>query len=107
MRRSGIPGDQKRAFTLVELLVVIAIIAVLIGLLLPAVQAPRESARRMKSSNNLKQIGMGVQNFHDAKRVLPAGVIPTTNFSAHSQILGYMEEKNVSVMINFKDVYTD
>ncbi|MEI6240266.1 MAG: DUF1559 domain-containing protein [Planctomycetia bacterium] len=61
------------AFTLVELLVVIAIIGVLVGLLLPAVQAARESARRSSCSNNLKQVGLGVQLFADAKRKLPPG----------------------------------
>ncbi len=62
---------QRAAFTLVELLVVIAIIGVLVGLLLPAVQAAREAARRMSCSNNFKQIGLGIHNYHAAFKSLP------------------------------------
>ena len=71
--RNSVRSRFRRGFTLVELLVVIAIIGILVGLLLPAVQAAREAARRMSCQNNLKQIGLGLHNYHDTFKKFPSG----------------------------------
>src|SRR5262245_45025945 len=92
-----------RGFTLVELLVVIAIIGTLVALLLPAVQAARETSRRASCLNNLKEIGVAIQLYHDARRILPPGGVstgPCCSTESYSSwpisILPYLEQKNLS-----------
>ena len=105
---------QRRAFTLVELLVVIAIIGILVGLLLPAVQAVRESARRMQCQNHLAQIGLALHNYHSAFRKLPPGGIevrPETpggkQLAWSAMILPFLEESAAYEQVDFSFAYDD
>lgn len=107
MQRNSRPC--KHGFTLVELLVVIAIIGVLVALLLPAIQAAREAARRNQCANNLKQLGLAILNYESAKKRLPPSanvdlsVSATTNngsWGVHGRILDYLEQANLLGLVN-------
>lgn len=101
---------RRPAFTLVELLVVIAIIGILVGLLLPAVQAAREAARRMSCSNNLKQLGLALHNYHDSYRKLPPSGFfrhdqPSDAWSIQARLLPQIEQGNLQDLIDWRFPY--
>lgn len=108
-------GLRQRGFTLVELLVVITIIGILIALLLPAVQAAREAARRMSCTNNLKQVALAAQNYHDRLGSFPPGTLPKSFASKPKMratallvfVLGEMEQSNLRERLDPNDPYND
>jgi prepilin-type N-terminal cleavage/methylation domain-containing protein len=100
---------RRTGFTLIELLVVIAIIAILIGLLVPAVQKVREAGARIQCANNLHQLGLACHNYHDANKCFPYGKGPSysgspvyARWSCNSQILPYLEQDNLFKTMNFQ-----
>ncbi len=91
----------KEGFTLVELLVVIAIIGILVGLLLPAVQAAREAGRRLHCSSNFHQMGIALHNYHDAHKKFPSGIVEPNYVLWTGSLLPYIEQNNVFNSLDF------
>src|SRR5436853_1583351 len=97
---ASIQAPLRKAFTLIELLVVIAIIAILIGLLVPAVQKVREAAARLQCENNLKQWGLAMHNYHDANKKFPLGCRgPTPRQTWVMHLWPYIEQTVLSAKI--------
>jgi prepilin-type N-terminal cleavage/methylation domain-containing protein len=105
---------SRTAFSLVELIVVLAVIAILVGLLLPAVQSAREAARQISCKNNMKQIGLALQNYHDLHQRLPVGCLewrgfggslPRKQLAWSAAILPHLEQHAVYGLIDWSVPY--
>jgi prepilin-type N-terminal cleavage/methylation domain-containing protein len=111
VRMSKAKASNHKAFTLVELLVVIAIIGILVALLLPAIQAAREAARRTQCSNNLRQLALATHNYLSAVKSLPPAIdwsrSTTSNWSVLARLLPYMEDTSLHSLIDFRYNYSD
>lgn len=109
--RRVVAGSGRFAFTLVELLIVIAIIAILVGLLLPAVQSTREAARRSQCANKLKQLALAVQNFENVNKVYPPTMSynptapPLSTWSGLARVLPYLEETSLYSFVTFNQPF--
>src|SRR5690242_17527694 len=98
MRR---PVTPKSGFTLIELLVVISIIGILVALLLPALSAVKESARRMQCGNNLHQYGIALRNYHNAFQAFPIGNVRYRWWTFQSRVLPHLEQSSLSQLIDY------
>ncbi len=108
------PAARRTAFTLVELLVVIAIIGILVALLLPAVQAAREAARRIQCKNNLKQLGLAILNYESTYRAIPASAVVNLNVTStgnngswgvHGRILNFLEQDSLYDVVDINTAW--
>ena len=100
---------NRRGFTLIELLVVITVIALLLALLLPAVQSSREAAHHLQCTNNLKQFGLALASYESAVQSFPAGMgfWPGYEYSAHLMLLPYLEQRPLYNSYNFQSIFVN